>query len=432
MECEKIIEMLPLYVENELNDLEVMEVEEHLNRCEKCRSEFKNLITLMENLKELPQLEVPAGLHESIIVKIKEEKKENAHKNGLKEKRLEKRTFKDWIVKHKALVSALSTAACFSIIWGISNSDMFRVNSYDSAAGTNGTMKQYVTEGHYLSSAKSESSYEFTAEAEIGDFMYTESSSLTENKETINIEETGNEKSKTENDLQKKIIKTADISMEVKDFDYNIEILKNITDDCGGYVEDFSSRISYKDTSKDIALKSGDITIKVPSEYYDEMIGQIEKLGDITQNREYVEDVTSQYVDTESLLKAKRLEEERLFTIMEKANTVDELIMIESRLGEIRSDIEVYTNRINNWDRLVKYSTININISQKREVTINVVSPKLGERISEGFINSVNTIKEFLENLVIFVISALPMVAVVAVLSGIIFLIVKLARKKKK
>ena len=68
-------------------------------------------------------------------------------------------------------------------------------------------------------------------------------------------------------------------------------------------------------------------------------------------------------------LETYAIEEERLLSMLEKATTVEEMIQLESRLSDIRYQIESLESRLRNWQNQVDYSTITIYLREVEELS---------------------------------------------------------------
>ncbi len=133
------------------------------------------------------------------------------------------------------------------------------------------------------------------------------------------------------------------------------------------------------------------------------------------------------------MIDAKELEKERLMQLIEKADSINDLILLENRLSQISSDIESYKSRIKNWDRLVQFSTITINIEQIQDKSkISTISPNLVDRIKDGFISSINNIKQQVENLIVLVAQFTPFLIILIIFLLLIKIICSCIRKSRK
>ncbi|MDR0957669.1 MAG: DUF4349 domain-containing protein [Clostridiales bacterium] len=229
--------------------------------------------------------------------------------------------------------------------------------------------------------------------------------------------------------IEQKIIKTANISVNIKNYSQSNEDIRNAVEACGGYIETSSSYIYYN--SHDTNLQEGYMTLRVPQESYDSIISLISGLGKVTETNESAQNATTEYYDTEARLSAKQTEEQRLLQLLDKAETIDEIISVEERLAAVRADIEMYTSHIQNIDRSASYSTINVNLREVKDEVIEPVSDDLLSRIKNAFIGSINSVGRFFEAALVFVASAFIPIIIIAVFAVVIILILRNNKKKK-
>ena len=112
---------------------------------------------------------------------------------------------------------------------------------------------------------------------------------------------------------------------------------------------------------------------------------------------------------------------------MELAETVEDVIIIEDRLTELRYQIESLQSRLNNWDRRVSYSTIALTVKEVREYTPEEkVNPTYGEELAQALKDGLYNAGQFLKDLLVFLVEALP---VLVLLIPIIWLVIWLLRK---
>ncbi len=88
------------------------------------------------------------------------------------------------------------------------------------------------------------------------------------------------------------------------------------------------------------------MTIRVPSEKFDETLNEIRK----NSNRVIVEtvkgeDVTEEFIDIEARLKTKKALEEQFLEIMKRSNSVEEALNVQRELAEVRGEIEQIEGR---------------------------------------------------------------------------------------
>ena len=68
-DCEKILNLIPLYIDNMLSDEENDEVLRHLKTCKKCQSELEYLKSIIDTTKDIPEIDLPKDFHKNLMEK---------------------------------------------------------------------------------------------------------------------------------------------------------------------------------------------------------------------------------------------------------------------------------------------------------------------------------------------------------------------------
>ncbi len=193
--------------------------------------------------------------------------------------------------------------------------------------------------------------------------------------------------------VMEKIIRRMNMELETQDFDNLIEAINDEIIRLGGYVE--SSSISGKRYYYSNALRSGHIVARVPKEHLDEFVGSVSEVSNVVNKNENTENVTLQYVDAESHIKTLKIEQEKLYELLGKTGTLEDILTLESRLSSIRYELERYESQLRVYDNQVEYSTVTLNIAEVERMT-----PKEEEnetvftRIRTGFSDTMYSISE--------------------------------------
>ena len=139
-----------------------------------------------------------------------------------------------------------------------------------------------------------------------------------------------------------KIIYSANVQAETTDFDGSLAKLEELVEKYKGWVESSSVNGSkYDDSSRGrVSRRSANYTLRFPSDRFDELMGSLSALGNIPYTHTYTENVTAQYYDVQARVTALSTQEQRLLEMMELAETVEDIIILEDRLTEIRYQIE--------------------------------------------------------------------------------------------
>ena len=187
----------------------------------------------------------------------------------------------------------------------------------------------------------------------------------------------------------KKIIWTVDMEVETLEFDSFLSNLEQEVQRFGGYLESSSvSGSSIQYTSN----RYGTVTVRIPSAQLDAFLDQVGKIGTVTYTNKSSEDITLDYVDVESRIEALEVEQERLLALLESAQDLESVIQLESRLSEVRYQLENYRSTQNRYDSLIDYSTVSLSIQEVQRVT-TVHDQSVGQRIAAGWSDTLYRLK---------------------------------------
>lgn len=230
----------------------------------------------------------------------------------------------------------------------------------------------------------------------------------------------------------RKLIRRINMNAETRDLDALLSDINAKVTELGGYMEnrEVYSGSSY---SGETRSRRASLTIRIPAEKLDGFVAHVEGSSNVTSTNESTEDVTLNYVATESRMKALQAEETRLLALIDEAANLSELLELEKRLTEVRTELEEVTSQLRLYDNLVDYGTVELSISEVRELT-PTEKPGFWTRLGSGFVTAVKNMWVFCQEFVIFMISAIPYLLPFAIIGVGIFLIIRasIRRKRKK
>lgn len=230
----------------------------------------------------------------------------------------------------------------------------------------------------------------------------------------------------------RKLIKTVSMQVETESYDTLLPNVNSRILELGGYVE---SSDTGKNGYGEYRRRYANITARIPKDKADGFVEAVASESNVTSKTENVEDVTLQYVDIESHKKALETEEARLLELMEKAENIEDIVAIESRLSEIRYQKESYTSQMRTFDNQIDYTTIHLYIEEVQVLT-PVEQPGAWARIRTGFVRSVGNVIKGVQNFAIEFVIAIPYLVVFGVIILAIVLIIramlKASEKKRK
>ena len=230
-------------------------------------------------------------------------------------------------------------------------------------------------------------------------------------------------------DAGRKLIRDVSMNVEARDFDGVLSQITGKVRELGGYVE--SSDVSGISVSSYCGSQQryADIKARIPADKLDRFVEIVEGAGNVTSKQEQVTDVTLQYSDVQSRKKSLEIEQERLWALLEKADTLDAVVALEARLSEIRYELESYTSQLRLYDNQVDYSTVSIYMMEVKDLT-PTAPDSIGTRIQKGFNRSLNNLTEAAVDLIVWLASNSPVLLVLAVIIAAAVLIAKRAGRR--
>ena len=217
-----------------------------------------------------------------------------------------------------------------------------------------------------------------------------------------------------------KIIYTANLSLESKDYDAARAALDAALQAAGGYLES-SSEYSGTDDSRSVSL-----TYRVPQENYDSFLAAIAEAGNVTYKNQQADDVTAQYLDVETRLENLKAQRTRLQQLQQQADSLSDLLEIESSLTDVQSQIESWQSQMDWYSDQVEQCTVYVSLSEVS--TYSPPSEGFGSRIASAFADGWQNFVDGVQQLAVTLAGAWPVVVIAAaVAAGVV-----VWKKKKK
>lgn len=236
-----------------------------------------------------------------------------------------------------------------------------------------------------------------------------------EPEKKLSTNETETQNNASDENIEKKIIKTADISIEVKDFKTARSSLDKLLKKHNAY---FSNE---RQVNYDYEISSN-LTIRLKSEDFDSLLSEVGYLAYKINNKEiHVTDVTEEFIDVMARLKNKKQVEQQYLELLKRAGTIDEILKVNEHLRILREEIESKEGRLKYLENQVTYSTINLYLYQKNELAYT----GFGEKIIRGFEGGWKGILAFIIGLAYI----WPLLLLIAI---IIWIMLRWRKKKKQ
>ncbi len=290
-----------------------------------------------------------------------------------------------------------------------------------SGCGSAGSKGMYAYE---------EATMDTAAPADAGGGFYDNEAVAEEAGEIIETQEGKEGPEVTEQAVsERKLIKNVNLDVETEQFDTLLPSIEQRVAALGGYIEEMSSYSRGNQYAKDYQgtkyLRYASITARVPRQNLEIFLEEIGEQTNVTSRSESVTDVTLQYVDLESHKKALLTEQDRLLELMERAESVEDIIAIESRLSEVRYQIESMEAQLRTFDNKIDYSTVYLGVDEVERYSPSE-SASTGERIRRGFSESVEGVGSGIQDALIWFVINLPYLFVWIITIVIIIVIVRI------
>ena len=219
----------------------------------------------------------------------------------------------------------------------------------------------------------------------------------------------------------RKLVRTADLTLRTRQFEEAAQKVQSLLAEAGGYIESLYEH-------GEAGYRRLNLYMRVPSDHLDDFLLAMEGAGRITDRSQSTTDMTTQYQDNEARLKTLYDKRDRLNELMLKAETVSDLIEIESAIADTQYQIDRYETSQRSIDREVDMSAVSVNLMEDRASDTAQADLTLMERIRAGLEASVENMGAFLRDLTVFIAVILPWAVPVVIL----FIVIRMIRKRKK
>ena len=158
----------------------------------------------------------------------------------------------------------------------------------------------------------------------------------------------------------RKLIRNAQLDLEVKSFQAAMDQIGALTRAAGGYVDTSNSQRGGN------GKLQGTVVVKVLPQNLDDFLLKLRDLGQVNNQSVSTDDVTKEYFDTQARLDNSRRMETQLQDLLKHANSkVSDLLQVERELGRVRGDIEQMQGQLKLYDFQVQYATVTMQMSEK-------------------------------------------------------------------
>jgi len=165
-------------------------------------------------------------------------------------------------------------------------------------------------------------------------------------------------------DWDKKIIKTADLNIEAKNFKVFTDRLHRMVKRSGGY-------IAGEQQVQSLSTIENTVTIKVPVDQFEDLLLEVASDSDrLVEKKISSEDVTTQLVDTRSRLETKKEVRERYLELLKQAKGMKDILAVQDVINSLQEEMDAAAGRIAYLGHSAAFSTINLKFYQVLDATV--------------------------------------------------------------
>mgnify|MGYP004602886887 FL=1 len=226
---------------------------------------------------------------------------------------------------------------------------------------------------------------------------------------------------------EQKLIKTVNMSAETTEFDTLVADVRAKTESAGGYVEN-------SDVGGDYGMdmtRYAYLVLRIPADKLDDFVGEVKNASNVRTFGESTEDVTLQYTDLDTHIKALREELNALFSMMEQATSMKDILAIQSQITDVRYEIESYESQLRVYDNQVTYSTVYLDLYEVNRES-STAGTTFGERVKIKFNDNLYQMGQGFQNFMVGLLGGLPILLPIIIICVVVIVVLRKFWKKRK
>lgn len=181
-------------------------------------------------------------------------------------------------------------------------------------------------------------------------------------------------------------------------------------------------------TGEEDSMRSGSVSIRVPSKSFNEALLDAGKLGTPKKQSLSTQDVTEEYVDLQARIKNSEANVASLLELLGKAKTVDEILYVRTVLNSAQQELESLKGRMRYLEEHTSYSTITMNIYEVGVEVVDEESWGFVAALKDGARNLVKAFNAIVRALGIII----PVLIVVGIIAYIVYLIIRAIARRNR
>lgn len=229
--------------------------------------------------------------------------------------------------------------------------------------------------------------------------------------------------------LEEKLVYHCNLNIETLDYPAAITSIKETISKYGGVIQSESESDSghdwyYADYRKTGGTMHNYLEVRIPSKDYENFLSELDGIGKIISKSTSVDNISQKYYDTTAQIEALQIQEKNLLAMLEKCETIEDMITVEQRLSEVQYELNTLQTDRRYMDMDVAYSYVNINVSEVMEYRQDsepIRRNTFVDRLKNTILSTGRGFLYFLEGLLFLVIHLAPYVLIIVLICFIFF-----------
>lgn len=175
----------------------------------------------------------------------------------------------------------------------------------------------------------------------------------------------------------------------------------------------------YADYRKTGGTMHNYLEVRIPSKDYENFLSELDGVGKIISKSTSVDNISQKYYDTTAQIEALQIQEKNLLAMLEKCETIEDMITVEQRLSEVQYELNTLQTNRRYMDMDVAYSYVNINVSEVMEYRQDsepIRRNTFVDRLKNTILSTGRGFLYFLEGLLFFMIYLAPYMLIIALI----------------
>lgn len=321
-------------------------------------------------------------------------------------------------------------ASLLSGCGGASDGSKSMMTADTAASAENNASVDYYSNGvasdSYATSAEEEIAMEDGINAAVGDMTEGQEQDETPDKDSMTL-------------LEEKLVYHCNLEIETLDYPATMASIKATITKYGGVIQSESESDSgydwyYENYRKTSGTMHNYLEVRIPSKDYNHFLEELDGVGKVISKSTSVDNISQQYYDTTAQIEALKIQEKNLLAMLEKCETIEDMITVEQRLSEVQYQLNNLQTTRRYMDMDVAYSYVNIGISEVMEYRQDSEPVKRNtfvDRLKNTLVSTGRGFLSFLEGLLFLIIRMAPYIIIVVVI-GLVFPAEKIRRIMEK